>query len=430
MRDKVVKQLIGLGLAFFCACSPVYGQEKQDELVILTTFSREPLNALIEQFSQLYPQVEVRLIHRRTQSAIQLLNRSYIQDVDMVLSSSPFLMQQLAEHDRLNVIKWRTSAPQWMKSFILPPKDQVAVLGYSGAGIVWNQDYLTAKQLPAPQSFAALIDPIYFGHIAMSTPSRSGTTQLMIESILHQYGWEKGWRIILNVGANLGTISARSFGVSDYVAKGQFGIGPTIDSYALLLQKGFNHLQFSYDQDFTLMPTYIAEVSDKGRDQYTQKFVQMLLSNEVQAKLDHSSFAKHALMDDQLYSDALPTIAFSTVMMREQLINKIFDMAITKRLPMLKDSWLAITTLEKQLTKVEHLERLAQIKILLFTLPFDEREVQQRGESIMRLNAKTALERNQSEVLMAEFDHQLTLALAESMAQVEVQLKDLKAEAK
>ena len=117
-------------------------------------------------------------------------------------------------------------------------------------------------------------------------------------------------------------------------------------------------------------------------------------------------------------------------MMREQLVNKIFDMAITKRLPMLKDSWLAITTLEKQLTKVEHLERLAQIKMLLFTLPFDEQEVQQRGENIMRLNAKTALERNQSEVLMAEFDHQLTLALAESMAQVEVQLKDLKAEAK
>lgn len=420
---------MGLVLVVLSAITPAFSQETQDELVILTTFSREPLDALIKQFSLFYPQVEVRLIHRRTQSAIQLLNRSYIQDVDMVLSSSPFLMEKLADHARLNPIHWQGEPPKWMEPFILPPKDQIAVLGYSGAGVIWNQDYLAAKQLPVPSSFVALIDPIYFGHITMSTPSRSGTTQLMIESILHQYGWEEGWRIILNVGANLGTISARSFGVSDYVAKGQFGIGPTIDSYALLLQKGFDHLQFSYDQDFTLMPTYIAEIAGKGQDQYTQKFIQMLLSDEVQIKLDHSSFAKHALMDEQLYSDAIPTMTFSTVMVREQLVNKIFDMAVTKRLPLLKDSWLAITTLEKQLVKDEHRQRLEQIKQRLFSVPFDEQQVQKRGDSIIKLNAQNALARNQSEVLMAEFDHQLAIALAENMAQVEAELKDLKQEA-
>ncbi|MCV5391904.1 ABC transporter substrate-binding protein, partial [Escherichia coli] len=74
--------------------------------------------------------------------------------------------------------------------------------GYSGAGIVWNKDYLAANHLPEPKRFQDLTNPPYFGHVTMSTPSRSGTTQLMVESVLSQYGWQGGWRILLHVGAN------------------------------------------------------------------------------------------------------------------------------------------------------------------------------------------------------------------------------------
>ncbi|GAB2649100.1 ABC transporter substrate-binding protein [Vibrio panuliri] len=409
--------------------SPAYSQTDSRELVILTTFSREPLNALIAHFNQLYPDVEVRLIHRRTQSAIQLLNRRYMQDVDLVLSSSPFLMQKLASHSRLKPISWRAERPSWIEPFILPPKEQVAVLGYSGAGIVWSQDYLDANTLPVPKSFASLTDPIYFEHITMSTPSRSGTTQMMIESILHQYGWRDGWRMILNIGANLGTISARSFGVSDYVAKGQFGVGPTIDSYALILQQEFEHLHFSYDQDFTLMPTYIAEIAGQGYDQYAAKFIQLLLSQQVQNTLDQSSFSKHSLADKSLYTDQIPNLVFADVLGREQLTNKIFDMAVTKRLPMLKDSWLALHTVEKQLTNAEQLAELETLKAQLFSVPFSEQEIESLANKLTMLNTQSELEKNQMEVLLAEFDHYLALELAASLVEVEDKLRQLKLEA-
>ncbi|WP_244896789.1 ABC transporter substrate-binding protein [Vibrio panuliri] len=429
MRNRVVIGLVGIVAMIVSALLPAYGQTKGRELVILTTFSREPLNALIVHFNQLYPDVEVRLIHRRTQSAIQLLNRRYMQDVDLVLSSSPFLMQKLATHSRLHSISWRTERPVWIEPFILPPKEQVAVLGYSGAGIVWNQDYLSANKLPVPKSFVALTDPIYFEHITMSTPSRSGTTQMMIESILHQYGWRDGWRIILNIGANLGTISARSFGVSDYVAKGQFGVGPTIDSYALILQQEFEHLRFSYDQDFTLMPTYIAEIASNSHDQYAAKFIQILLSSQVQTTLDKSSFSKHAMADKSLYSEKIPTINFTDVLGREQLVNKIFDMAVTKRLPMLKDSWLALHTVEKQLTNAEQLAELETLKALLFSVPFSEQEIESLANKLTMLNTQSELEKNQMEVLLAEFDHYLALELATSLVEVEDKLRQLKLEA-
>lgn len=207
-------------------------QAAERELVILTTFSREPLLPLVEEFSRRYQGIEVQIIHRRAQSSVQLLNKSYIQNIDLVLSSSPYLMQNLAQSGKLAALPEPMQTPEWLKPYALPMTEHVATIGYSGAGLVWNQDYLKTHQLPEPKQFSDLAKPVYFGHVTMSTPARSGTTQMMVESILAKYGWQKGWEILLRVGANLATASARSFGVSDYIANGQFAVGPTIDSYA------------------------------------------------------------------------------------------------------------------------------------------------------------------------------------------------------
>ncbi len=46
----------------------------------------------------------------------------------------------------------------------------------------------------------------------MSSPSRSDTNHLMVESLLQQKGWIKGWETLLTTAGNLVTISSRSFG--------------------------------------------------------------------------------------------------------------------------------------------------------------------------------------------------------------------------
>lgn len=237
-----IRLLAKIGLVAFWF-SP-YALANQDQLVVLTTFSSEPIAELMSEYKQRNPKVDIKLIHRRTQSAIQLLNKSYMQDVDVVLSSSPFLMEELYKRNQLASVSYSNEMPEWLVPFVLPKRNKVVSVGYSGAGLVWNNDYLKANQLQIPNQFKDLVAFEYFGHITMSTPSRSGTTQMMIESILAKHGWLKGWAIILNVGANLGTVSSRSFGVADYVAKGQFGVGPTIDSYALVLPKQFQHVAF------------------------------------------------------------------------------------------------------------------------------------------------------------------------------------------
>ncbi|EPZ8233981.1 ABC transporter substrate-binding protein [Vibrio fluvialis] len=397
------------------------------ELVILTTFSREPLLPLIEEFTRQYEGVDVQIVHRRAQSSVQLLNKSYINNIDLVLSSSPYLMQQLAESGRLAILPDRFQTPDWLHPFVLPPTNKVVTIGYSGAGVTWNKDYLAAHHLPTPKTFADLANPVFFGHVTMSTPARSGTTQLMVESVLKKYGWEAGWRLLMNVGANLGTVSSRSFGVSDYIARGQFGAGPTIDSYALILERKFPHVSFAYDDAFTLMPTYVAQVSQKQNDVYAKAFIDLLMSKGVQANMDANDFSKHGVNDDSLFSDSFTRLSMATMMRREECMNLLFDLAITKRLPALKDTWLMIINAREQFkSQPEVLARLQQIERSLFSVPITESALDGVINSIYPLadEQDTELQANKA-MLLAKLSHEWKKQLEVSLNRANADIKQL-----
>ncbi|EHE0023130.1 ABC transporter substrate-binding protein [Vibrio cholerae] len=399
------------------------------ELVILTTFSREPLLPLVEEFSRRYQGVEVQIIHRRAQSSVQLLNKSYIQNIDLVLSSSPYLMQHLAQSGKLVTLPEPMQTPEWLKPYALPITEQVATIGYSGAGLVWNQDYLKTHQLPEPKQFSDLAKPIYFGHVTMSTPARSGTTQMMVESILAKYGWQKGWDILLRVGANLATASARSFGVSDYIANGQFGVGPTIDSYALILGRKLDYVQFVYDESFTLMPTYVAQVRQNHNDQYAKAFIELLMSSSVQSNMEGNDFAKHSVQDKSLFNEHFTRLPMGSIIRREECINALFDLAITKQLPQLKDTLLAVLEAKMQFARRSSvLAKIAQIEHTVFTMPITEQEVDALAAQLSPPAELSEEQQAEHAMLLAEKGHEWQTRLEKQLEQANQQLKILLAE--
>lgn len=404
-------------------------QAKENELVILTSFSREPLLPLIQEFSKQHRNVDIQVIHRRTQSSIQLLNKAYMKNIDLVLSSSPFLMQHLTETGKLTQLPTRLQTPNWLEPYVLPLSNKVVTVGYSGAGLIWNRDYLSLHHLPHPRSFSELTNFRYFGHITMSTPARSGTTQLMVESILSKYGWQQGWRILLNVGANLATISSRSFGVSDYVAKGQFGIGPTVDSYATILEKKLDYIRFQYDQDFTLMPTYIAQIYRPEKDQYAVAFIEFLRSNVVQAGMGNNDFAKHPLTDKSLYSDKYTHLLMPTIVGREEWVNLLFDLAITKRLPQLKDIWLALNNARTKFANdPRKLAQLDMIEKEVFTIPVTENDLLQVNQTLDTLPFDSTQDGNRAVAMtmkIAEQSHRWKKDLASILEKASTDLKQV-----
>lgn len=427
MKIKRIGVFNWLTLLLSLSWIPAQAASVDREIVVLTTFSQEPLSILIDEFKLRHPDAEVRFIHRRSESSIQLLGKTYMQDIDLVLSSSPFLMQKLCENERLGEVEQLETLPDWMALYVLPPRERVQTIGYSGAGIVWNHDYLQAHQLTVPNRFIDLTQPQYFGHITMSTPNRSGTTQMMVESILSRYGWQDGWRLLINIGANLATISSRSFGVSDYIAKGQFGLGPTIDSYALLIQRKFDHVGFSYESDFTLMPTYIAKTQRASDDPLVDDFMAMLLSAPMQASLGKNSFAKFSLHDTERKDGDHPTLNISAIMQREVLTNRLFDLAITKRLPELKDTWQTIIQLRKAYAdNPVVLTQLESIRQLAFDIPVTETEVLEVSMQLALSSQQEMTDDGHAQAVMAEFSHRVSGALHRQLASANQRLQTLK----
>lgn len=96
---------------------------------------------------------------------------------------------------------------------------------------MWNTRYLSANKLPKPKEWSDLIKPIYYDHIGMSSPSRSGTTHLTLEAILQGEGFLKGWQTMKFISGNFKTVAATSFAVPDGVNSGDFGIGIVIDFF-------------------------------------------------------------------------------------------------------------------------------------------------------------------------------------------------------
>ncbi|BAJ04041.1 phosphoglycerate transport regulatory protein PgtC, putative [Shewanella violacea DSS12] len=361
-------------LSLIILISPLQTMAEPDDktLVILTTLSEKPLQPIIEKFKQQHNDIEIKIIHRRTSTSIKLLNQGYIGDIDLVISTSPFLMNRLIKTKQLKQLDTKYQPPLWLAPHSLAADNRIVVFGYSGAVILWNKDYLKQYQLPIPTHWEDLTQAVFFQHITMSTPTRSGTTQMMVESILQHYGWDKGWSLLLNIGANLATISSRSFGVSESISSGMLAAGPMIDSYAINLAK-LDYLGFSYLSNVALMPCYVGIIEGSVQDKLSTQFIDFLLSEPNQQALPSSTLAKQSIHDPSLANTLNFTLNQGLMLQRELTINTLFDLAISQQLPQLQDAWLSV--IEAEQTFKDQPSKLAEIhraKQLMFQFPISE----------------------------------------------------------
>lgn len=194
---------------------------KSDELVIATTFSPEATQAIVTNWNARADAIPIRTINRTSASLERLLDTEALENVDLILTSSPMLMHHLQQHNRLSALP---EIPEYSQRLIPSSlRGSVAAVAFSGYGILTNRKWMEQNQLPIPKTWDDLTNSQYQGSLLISSPSRSDTYHLMIESLLQQRGWEDGWHILLGMSGNLATVSSRSFGVADKIKVGLGG---------------------------------------------------------------------------------------------------------------------------------------------------------------------------------------------------------------
>ncbi|PSW13906.1 ABC transporter substrate-binding protein [Photobacterium sanctipauli] len=386
-----------------------------NQLIILTTFTEASLQPLLKQFQQHHPDTEFKVLHRREASGLRLLSDNQ-HDIDIVISSSLSLFIPLSQQNRilpLNELNYDSAVQQQL---LLPDTvNNVAIFGYSGYGFMWNQDYLDKHRLDLPSRWEDLADPQYFRHLVMSSPSRSGTTHIMVENILQQHGWKDGWRLLLKIGGNLASVSARSYGVSDAIARGLAGIGPVIDSYAYSSQAQFPFIGFSYQPSSPLLPSYVAALPNLHQAKQTMAFVHFLLSEQVQDNLSISSMNKYAL--NQKLSQPYEVVSLDHALMQQRstLVKALFEYSVNRQLIRLNQAWQLIHEVEKLTTLTpdqQHKFNLA--KRLASTPPITERqarsEILQQSISLSSKDINSIqLTRQWQQLMTDQLDHAIAI---------------------
>ncbi len=371
--------------------SGVSARAMEDSLVIVTSFPKDLTSVFKKAFEKKHPGVKVEMLKKKTTAGVKYIQETASNNTsDLFWASAPDAFEVLKGDGLLQKYQVKAKGiPEKIGAFpINDPDGYYKGFAASGYGFMWNTRYLKAKKLPVPKEWEDLTKAVYFDHVGMSAPSRSGTTHLTVETVLQGDGWEKGWALWKGIGGNLKTVTERSFGVPSGVNSGEFGIGIVIDFFGFSSKATGYPVDFRYPSVTALVPANIAIVKNAPHPKNAAAFIEFLLSEEGQSLLLdpkiqrlpvrpdlYETKAKH--LPNPFKGEVAAKVKFDVKKSkaRYNLVNSLFDVMITYRLDDLKAATRAIHEAEAALAKKPNPEAaklLDEARALVAAVPIDE----------------------------------------------------------
>jgi ABC-type Fe3+ transport system substrate-binding protein len=258
-----------------------FAQAPTGKVTVITSFAKDVTDPVKKAFEAATPGVTLEVQNRNTNAGVTYLEETKANNqVDLFWASAPDAFEVLKGKGLLQKYAPKaTGIPEKIGQF--PTNDPAGFyFGFaaSGYGIMWNERYAKANKLPDPKEWQDLAKPVYFDHVSIAAPSRSGTTHLTLETILQGEGWDKGWRTIKEWSGNLRDVTERSFGVPDAVNSGQVGYGIVIDFFAFAAQAAGFPVKFVYPTVTTIVPANVAVVANPPNKAGAEAYVEFILS--------------------------------------------------------------------------------------------------------------------------------------------------------
>ena len=392
MFENLSRRLL-LAAAVTLTATPALSQGLESKVTIVTSFSKDLTTPFVQAFEKKHPGTRVEVQNRNSAAAIAFIRETRSSPPDIFWASAPDAFEVLKKDSLLQ--KYQPKAQGIAdKVGSYPVNDPAGTyIGFaaSGYGIMFNTRYMRANNLPPPKEWDDLKKPVYYGHVGISAPSRSGTTHLTVETILQGEGWDKGWATLLEIGGNFTQVSDRSFGVPDAVNSGQYGIGIVIDFFGLSAKASGFPVEFVYPSVTTIVPANVGIIANAKNPKAAEAFVEFLLSEEGQQILfdpkiqrlpvREASYAKAPAGYPNPFTDkslgARVKFDADVSERRYELVNSLFDRLITFRTKELNAAWKAIHETEKKLganAGAEAKRLLAEARKLASSMPISEKE--------------------------------------------------------
>lgn len=382
-RRSELRAVAAVALASLCSVATA------GTVTVITSFPKELTAAYKAAFEKANPDIRLEILNKSTIAGIAFVRETAAgQRPEVFWASAPDAFEVLKRDNLL------MSAPE-VDNKAIPakignypindPQGFYKGQALAGYGIMYNTRYLKANKLANPKEWDDLLRREWFGHVAMTSPSRSGTMHLTVETILQGEGWDKGWSTILQMAGNSAQVTERSFGVPDGINNGQFGAGPVIDFFGLAGKYSGFPVDFVYPTMTSIVPANIALVAGAKNSAEAKKFVQFALSQAGQELLLNPKISRLPVLPYSSFGGKIPAgypdpqaivkrakVNFNADLSEDRysLVQSLFDQTITFRLKELQAATRAIHEAEARLagkSNPQAAELIKQARALAFS---------------------------------------------------------------
>jgi ABC-type Fe3+ transport system substrate-binding protein len=381
--------------ALVVAGGPALAQAPSGKVTVVTSFSKDVTDPFKKAFEAAYPGVTLDVQNRNTNAAVKFLEETKAANqTDLMWASAPDAFEVLKAKSLLQPFNPKADGiPEKVGAFpIMDASGAYFGFAASGYGIMWNERYAKANKLPNPKDWTDLASPVFYDHVSIAAPSRSGTTHLTIETVLQGEGWEKGWAQWKAIGGNLRSVTERSFGVPDAVNSGQVGVGIVIDFFAFSAQAAGFPVKFVYPTVTTIVPANVAVVANAPNKVGAEAFVNYLLSPAGQEVLldpairrlpvNPAVYAKAPADYPNPFKDsslgARVKFDVDASEKRSSVVDALFDQLITFPLEDLKAATKALHEADAAIAKKDNAQAkalVAEARALIAAMPVTDAQV-------------------------------------------------------
>ena len=88
-------------------------------------------------------------------------------------------------------------------------------------GVIYNNDVLKEKNIPAPACWRDLAKPEYKGEIQVANPQSSGTAYTQLATLVQLFGEDEGFKLLAEIGANVNQYTKSGSAPGKATARGE-----------------------------------------------------------------------------------------------------------------------------------------------------------------------------------------------------------------
>lgn len=219
---NIMKKILCVLVAFAIILVGITTVKNDNSIIIYSSMEQFRNDALQEQLNEQFPDLDVYVMYMSTaKSAAKLSVEGTNADADIVVGLEQAYMTKVEEH-MANVTRY--SHLEYEDDMNVGHGKYLIWERQAGSVIV-NKTILEKEELPMPETYEDLLNPVYKNYIAMPDPKSSGTGYFFLKNLVNVMGEDEAYAYIDDLAKNVKQFTESGSGPVKLLIQGEAAIG-------------------------------------------------------------------------------------------------------------------------------------------------------------------------------------------------------------